>query len=159
LKLFLEMFICGHASEEEVCHYRLQNDITDSQKDPDILIKDMLVLNGIREGKELPCAHSTSWRYEVGRIILTYLVWTSGEALGNLPCRLLDVNAIKCPVGAGPLAPRPEYISEDHVLTHGLRHLSYLVFEKEDPFLVQAIERTQAMGLMEGLEPALAGRI
>jgi hypothetical protein len=159
LKLGLEMFLCGHAYPGMVRYSRFFNDISNSRLDPDNLIKDMLRVAGIGLDEELPCAHSTSWRFEDGCTILTYLVWVSEIELLSLSSRVIYVDEINCPAGSGPLNPRPGRIKEEHVLAHGLRHLSYLIFEKEDPFLVRAFAETGSTALLQGMEPALAGRI
>jgi len=159
LKLCLEMFVCGQVHPGMVRYARFFNDISSCEMDPDAITKDMLRLVDIGQGEKLPCAHSTSWRFEDGCTILTYLVWVSKDELPDFPSNVLNVDAVNCHGGAGPLNPRPECIKEEHVLTHGLRHLSYLIFEKEEPFLVQAFAETGSIGLLQGMEPALAGRI
>jgi hypothetical protein len=80
--------------------------------------------------------HSTSWRYEGGRVVLTYVVVVD-PPLRSVP-GLEDV-----PIGRGglarcePLEP-PASIESEHVLEHTIRHLSWLV--REDPAAREILE-------------------
>lgn len=80
--------------------------------------------------------HSTSWRHEDGRVILTYV------AVVEDPVTLPDDSLVKLPVGRAELArggavTAPRSIGIDAVLEHALRHLSWLV--QDDPAVKQAL--------------------
>jgi hypothetical protein len=80
--------------------------------------------------------HSTSWRHEDGRIILTYV------AVVELPSSLPPDSLLALPVRRTALArgeamSAPQAIGVDAVLEHALRHLSWLV--RDDPAVVQAL--------------------
>lgn len=158
MKLFLEMFLWALEKAETVRFFHLQTDITESQKDPDALMKNQLEQFGMINGKGARYAHSTSWRYENGRTLLTYLVWVDGHKLENLPSRRLFIPSVACPTSRGPLSPRPESICEAHVLVHGLRHLRYLALDREDAVAAKLLECRQTRGLLLSIEPALSGR-
>lgn len=158
MKLFLEMFLWTLEKAETVRFFHLQTDITESQKDPDAVMKDQMEQLGMINGKGARYAHSTSWRYESGRTLLTYLVWVHGHELENLPSRRLFIPSVACPTSRGPLSPRPESICEAHVLVHGLRHLRYLALDQEDAVAAELLECRQTRGLLHSLEPALSGR-
>ena len=57
------------------------------------------------------------------------------------------------------LTPRPRKIEESQVLAHGLRHLRFLMVEKQDPLIEQALNSISAKEMLYLLKPALAGRI
>jgi len=80
--------------------------------------------------------HSTSWRHEDGRVILTYV------AAVHLPAALPPDSLAELPVGRTELArgeakAAPKAIGVDAVLEHALRHLSWLV--KDDPAVMDAL--------------------
>ncbi|MGD9008881.1 MAG: hypothetical protein PVG41_13215 [Desulfobacteraceae bacterium] len=157
MKLFLEMFLWTLEKAETVRFYHLQTDITESQKDPDAVMKDQLKQLKVIDGKAR-YAHSTSWRYENGRTLLTYLVWVDGHRLENLPSKRLFIQTVTFPASRGPLSPRPESICEAQVLVHGLRHLRYLALDQEDGVAAKLLECRQTYNLLHSLEPALSGR-
>lgn len=70
--------------------------------------------------------HSTSWRYEDGRVILTYIAVV--ELLAELPVDSLAVVPVERAnlARGGELAP-PPVIGVAAVLEHALRHLSWLL--------------------------------
>jgi hypothetical protein len=158
MKLILEMFLWALEKAETVRFYHLQTDLTESQKDPDAVMKAQLEQLGLINGKGARYAHSTSWRYEEGRTLLTYLVWVDGHLLGNLPTRRLFIPTVACPISRGPISPRPESICEAQVLVHGLRHLRYLALDQEDGVAAKLLECRRTCSLLHSLEPALSGR-
>jgi hypothetical protein len=159
MKLFLEMFLWALEKAKTVRFFHLQTDITESQKDPDAVMKAQLEQIGLINGEDARYAHSTSWRYEKGRTLLTYLVWVDGHKLEKLPSKRLFIPSVACPVSRGPLSPRPESICEAQVLVHGLRHLRYLALDQEDGVAAKLLECRQTCALLHSLEPALSGRL
>ena len=74
--------------------------------------------------------HSTSWRHEQARIILTYV------AVVDLPGELAKDSLVAVPVrrvalARGGATSAPQSIEVDAVIEHALRHLSWLV--RDDP--------------------------
>jgi hypothetical protein len=80
--------------------------------------------------------HSTSWRHEEGRIILTYVA--AVEPPGKLPPDSLSIIPITRAqiVRGGAMAP-PTAIGVGAVLEHALRHISWLV--GDDPAIESAL--------------------
>lgn len=84
--------------------------------------------------------HSTSWRHEEGRIILTYV------AVVSPPPKLPPDSLVALPVHRAELArgeamAAPKAIGVEAVLEHALRHLSWLV--KDDPAVMEALAAWQ----------------
>lgn len=158
MKLFLEMFLWALENAGTVRFFHLQTDITESRRDPDTVMKDQLEQLGMINGNGARYAHSTSWRYEDGRTLLTYLVWVDGHQLENLPSKQLFIPSVACPASRGPLSPRPDSICEAHVLVHGLRHLRCLALDQEDGVAAKLLECRRTYSLLHALEPALSGR-
>jgi len=80
--------------------------------------------------------HSTSWRHEQGRVILTYVAAVAP------PEQLPPDSLAELPVGRAELArgeamAAPKAIGVEAVLEHALRHLAWLV--KDDPAVMQEL--------------------
>jgi hypothetical protein len=80
--------------------------------------------------------HSTSWRHEDGRIVLTYI------AVVTIPHSLPNDSVVMVPVRRAALArggatSAPDSITIEAVLEHALRHLSWLV--RDDPAVMEAL--------------------
>lgn len=70
--------------------------------------------------------HSTSWRYEEGQVILTYVVVI--EPPEQLPADSLDMVPVRrVEIARGEAMSPPQTIGVTHVLEHALRHLAWLV--------------------------------
>jgi hypothetical protein len=87
-------------------------------------------------------AHSTSWRYESGAVVLTYV------AVVDPPDRLPLDSLVEVPVGRADLArgaatSAPGDIAVGQVIEHALRHLSWLV--RDDPAVREALPDWEAV--------------
>ena len=81
-------------------------------------------------------AHSTSWRYEEGLVVLTYVVVV--ESPFTLPPGSLEVIAIeRADLARGDALAPPDSIGVAAVLEHALRHLSWLI--RDDPAIAAAL--------------------
>lgn len=80
--------------------------------------------------------HSTSWRYEDGRVILTYVAVV--EPPGELPAgSLTAVTVRRAEIARGDAMAPPQAIGVAAVLEHALRHLSWLVHD--DPAIAASL--------------------
>lgn len=80
--------------------------------------------------------HSTSWRHEEARIILTYVAVVQPPA--HLPPdSLVELKVRRAELARGEAMSAPKAIGVDAVLEHALRHLSWLV--SDDPAVGQAL--------------------
>lgn len=159
MKLVLELFLCARHGKDGICFHHRQTDISGSRTDPDILMRAELTRLGLVNGHSARYAHSTSWRYEEGRTLLTYLVWVDPGVLQGLQTSRLPLIPSDAPLSSGPLAPRPDMLCKKDVLMHALRHLRYLIVEKKDAWAVETVGGRATFDLLYRLEPALAGRI
>lgn len=81
-------------------------------------------------------AHSTSWRYEEGRVILTYIVVV--EPPTHLaPDSLVAIPVARATIARGEAMAPPPAIGVAAVLEHALRHLAWLV--KDDAAIAAAL--------------------
>jgi hypothetical protein len=86
--------------------------------------------------------HSTSWRHEEARIILTYV------AVVDPPTGLPDESLIRLPIertdlARGAATAAPEAIGVAQVIEHALRHLSWLA--RDDPEVSVALSDWRAV--------------
>jgi len=80
--------------------------------------------------------HSTSWRMEGGRVVLTYLV--AIEPPGDLAAGLLDTQVARSELARGSAMGRaPLDVEVAQILEHGLRHFAWLV--RDDPGVHEAL--------------------
>jgi hypothetical protein len=92
--------------------------------------------------------HSTSWRHEEARIILTYV------AVVDPPTGLPDESLIRLPIertdlARGAATAAPEAIGVAQVIEHALRHLSWLA--RDDPEVSVALSDWSAV--LHGYQP------
>lgn len=80
--------------------------------------------------------HSTSWRHEKARIILTYVAVVSPPAQLP-PDSLIAVHVQRAELARGEATAAPRSIGVEAVLEHALRHLSWLV--NDDPAVTAAL--------------------
>ena len=81
--------------------------------------------------------HSTSWRQEEGRVILTYAAVVHPP--GELPAgSLVSLPVARTELARGGATSAPESIDVAAVLEHALRHLSWLV--RDDAAVARALE-------------------
>ena len=92
--------------------------------------------------------HSTSWRHEEGRIILTYIAVV--ERPSALPADSLMITPLRrVEVARGEAMAAPTSIAVEAVLEHALRHLSWLV--RDDPAVMKALSDWKAV--LAGYQP------
>lgn len=90
------------------------------------------IVTGALDGVRL--LHSTSWRFEKGAVILSFVVVIEADAIGTMDT---------APIGRVGLARStthepPKSIEGSQVLEHGLRHLSWLA--KEDQTVKETLD-------------------
>ncbi|HEX6399847.1 MAG TPA: hypothetical protein VF108_05180 [Actinomycetota bacterium] len=92
--------------------------------------------------------HSTSWRHETGRLVLTYLAVV--EAPVSLePGTLEAVHVVRTDLARGGATAPPREIGVLQVIEHALRHLSWLV--RDDPEIAEALPDWRP--LLDGYQP------
>ena len=85
--------------------------------------------------------HSTSWRHEEGRVILTYVAVV--ESPGDLAKdSLIPVPIRRAELARGGATAAPTAIAVEAVIEHALRHLAWLV--RDDPAVMDALDGWKA---------------
>lgn len=85
-------------------------------------------------GLEAEIVHSTSWRYEGGRLVLTYLA-VLPQAVRATGFEAVPV--VRAELARGTAKGAPTEIGVGQVVEHGLRHLCWL--SKDDPIIREAL--------------------
>ena len=67
--------------------------------------------------------HSTSWRWDRGSVVLTFIAVIPAQAIGTMATEIVGRADL---ARGGPVDAPPE-IDDHHVLEHALRHLSWLM--------------------------------
>jgi hypothetical protein len=75
--------------------------------------------------------HSTSWRFEQGRLVVTYLAVLDGPAPSVKGFSASEVRRRE--LARGSASEPPPAIEIDHVVEHALRHLAWL--GRDDPVI------------------------
>lgn len=104
--------------------------------------------------------HSTSWRYEASKVMLTYLAFCERAAWDDWPDGHLSLAEVHMH-GHGQhshLHPRPDQISVQHVLAHGLGHLSWMAHRADDNPCLRRLSAS-ALAWLRNLVPLPAGQI
>ncbi len=80
--------------------------------------------------------HSTSWRHEGGRLVLTYVAVVEPRA--TLPPDTLErIRVARADLARGAATAPPSGIGVAQVIEHALRHLSWLF--RDDPAVAEAL--------------------
>jgi hypothetical protein len=126
-------------------------DLTRSRGDPDAAAREYADAR-LREPDALRVVHSTSWRYERGRVVLSYLVYSDRLAFRGRSGRAR--------LAALPAPEKPARDARDRdraVASHALRHLAFLA--AQDPREYQAKLSPSTRRALRRLRPAAAGRV
>lgn len=161
MKLSLEVIVASLADQSTVRYFILNEDITGCEYDPDKIVLDMLDSPDCKFptiAKNNCFVHSTSWRFEPHQtIVLTYFVYSDLYMFRENTGKLLSLQDAVISSGSEPNTPRPPRIAEDHVVSHGMRHLSHLV--KNNIQNVCRILAPESITAFLNLDSQLAGKI
>jgi hypothetical protein len=130
-----------------VLRYRTRTAVLDGGRHPDEVARDLAGLGGDRAG----LLHSTSWRFQRDRVVLTYAALPDPDPAG----------AVAVPVDGGatsddPLAPAPLRIGAGDVAAHACRHLAYL--RHTDPLVAERAGTAPGLWrLIAAFTPTVAG--
>lgn len=83
------------------------------------------IVEGTIEGVRL--LHSTSWRFERGAVVLSFVVVIDPEAVGDMD----QAPVVRLELARSTSHEAPPAIDHGQVVEHGLRHLAWLVAEDE----------------------------
>jgi len=160
MKLFIEVFFVK-INLDKVIYHKHQFDITDVNSNPDDLVFNLLndESNGIPKiANDSFVIHSTSWRYETDKIILTYIVYSDEIDFSKHQSKEFLASDFVIAKGEDSKRPRPKEINELNVLSHAIRHLGFLIRTGEREKYAKAISK-ENVEFLEKSYTALAGEI
>jgi hypothetical protein len=126
-------------------------DLARSETDPDQSVRGFTDAR-LGDTDALRIVHSTSWRYERGGVVLSYLVYSDRLAFRG-KSRRVRLDAL-------PSAEAPARDARDRdraVASHALRHLAFLA--AQEPKEYRAKLSAEALRALGRLRPAAAGRV
>lgn len=158
MKLHAEVFFTK-IENSEVIYFRDHLDLSYKSKDPDLYVI-KVVENYAHKLKAEPgelIIHSTSWRCDsVNLIVLTYIVYSDYLDFSTKKAKKIEVEDLRIATSEDVNKPKPVEISELHIVSHGLRHVSYLV--KNDPLFKKRL-KAETIGVFKEIDAVLAGKI
>ncbi|MCE7898339.1 MAG: hypothetical protein DPW11_00400 [bacterium] len=153
---FLEV-ILTKIVDEEILYKKVELDITNKSENPDELVL-LLVQKHSADviEKNRLISHSTSWRYvSTGSTIIAYIVYSDDFEFSD-PASL-PISEIKIIESGDPTHPAPKEISLESVVSHGIRHLSFLV--TNNPSVYNSTVNPNTLFRFKEIDAALAGKI
>lgn len=109
---------------------------------------DIVVAELAKYGVRPTAVHSTSWRYETGRLVVTYLAVLEAPVATEQGLRSSEVRRRE--LARGTATGPPPDIQIEHVIEHALRHLAWL--SRDDPVIKQLLHGGWLQAL-EAYEP------
>lgn len=162
MKTRLEIFTASFEDDAAVRYARALLDISDDIRNPDEIVQELIKGPAYRL-PQVPCnayiSHSTSWRHEPdGSICLTYLVFSDQVDFSCVLSDTLHLHDMCISPSVAADKPRPREIREEHVMSHGMRHLSYLVNDSGQDIYRRALSH-KSLALFARIRALLAGKI
>ncbi len=155
---YLEIFLTK-IDDANILYKQVKIDITNKTQNPDdlVLLSVQKFNEGIIERNRL-ISHSTSWRYvEGGQTIITYLVYSDDFDFSVSDASVLKIEDIKIIESGDVSRPAPKEISLESVVSHGIRHLAFLV--TNNPSVYQSVISANTLLRFKEIDTALAGKI
>lgn len=141
-------------------HYKqVKIDITDKTENPDDLVLLAVQKYNIEIiEKSRLISHSTSWRYvEGGETIITYIVYSDDFDFPQIDSAILRVEDIRILDSGDVARPAPKVIPLESVVSHGIRHLAFLV--TNSPSVYQSVLSQNTRLRFKEIDSSLAGKI
>lgn len=154
LEIFLTKIV-----DREILYKQVKIDITDKNENPDelVLLAVQKYNNSIIEKNKL-ISHSTSWRYvETGETIITYIAYSDEFEFETDDTNSLQIDDIKIVDSGDVSRPSPKEIPTESVVSHGIRHLAFLV--TNNPSTYEQVLTPNTMLRFKEIDTTLAGKI
>jgi len=161
MKLSVEVIIASLYDSKTVRYGIFEHEISSRREDPDEIVIEMidsLLQDGGKVDRSRCFVHSTSWRFEPNsKIVLTYFVYSDLPEFQIRTNKLLTLHNVVISSSDDTCKPRPVLIAEEHVVAHGMRHISQLV--RQGVQKIREVLSAEHISILEGIESAPAGRI
>ncbi|MCC7304462.1 hypothetical protein IT418_03575 [bacterium] len=158
MKVALEIFFIKLVGEE-VSYQKTITDISSTSLDPTIAINEAIsktFLGGNVPIQDHYIVHSTSWRFDEGTVILTYIVYSEKFQFPHKDTNVLPLSNLR--IEPVRFQHGNTVIGEVNVISHAIRHLGFLVGHDSEGKYVQATS-PETIEKLKKIYPVLAGRI
>jgi hypothetical protein len=154
-RVSLEVFVVSSSTGSRTIRYAKRvSSLSKRTADPDAAARELA--SGIATPAIL---HSTSWRWEKdGTVVLTYMAYCEHAEFRGVEPVQLPWDQLEAPRATDPRHPRPAEIREEDVVSHGLRHLSFLVRYALDGRLAAGLS-PESRAFFRAMCGQLAGRL
>lgn len=158
MRYFLEVLLTKIV-DTNIVYKQVKVDITEKTENPDDLV--LLVVQkhnqAIIERNRL-ISHSTSWRYvSGGETIITYVVYSDDFDFTVHEAASLPIEQMYIAESGDAARPGPKEIPLESVISHGVRHLAYLV--TNNPSVYAVVLNPNTLLRFKEIDTALAGKI
>lgn len=153
LEIFLTKF-----NDQQITYKQVILDITGKTENPDdLVLLSIQKFNSEIIQKNRLISHSTSWRYDKASesVIITYIVYSDDfDFTESKSLNIVDINIVS---SDNLSKPAPENITPENVVSHGIRHLSYLVANRQDVY--KAVLSDDTFNMFAKIDKEFAGKI
>jgi hypothetical protein len=160
MKIALEIFLTKIV-DDNIQYHRIVVGITNQSGNPDPLVLDTVkqyceLMTALEQNKVI--SHSTSWHYEnPDQCVLTYVVYSDLINFNSDGVTILPVDNVEVVEAEDSTHPRPKDLNETHVISHGLKHISFLIKEDSDKY--SQVLNDHSIAMLLHLNGVLAGKL
>lgn len=158
MKLHVEILFTK-IEKEQVSYYRDFFDLSYKSKDPDIYVRKAVEQHAklLQADPKESIIHSTSWRCDHDNlIVLTYIVYSDKLSLPSKQSKQIALSQLKIATSEDINKPKPIEIAEKNIVSHGLRHISFLI--KNDPVFKEKL-KPDTKNSFKKIDMILAGKV
>lgn len=158
MKIHAEVFFVK-LEKEKVYFFKKLIDVSEEVNNPDIFVRKLVedLSTELEAEKNKVIIHSTSWRCShCGQIALTYMVYSDFFRFPNSTSEVL-LKDLKIKSSGKKNQPTPHNITDKDIVSHALRHVSFLV--KNDPDQYKGALQNEDISKFKMVDDALAGAI
>jgi len=161
MQTILEIFYV-RIKGDRVRYQRKQANLSKKGDDPDRRIQSLIQEKSYDSAEEVEenefVIHSTSWRYEKpDKVILTYVAYSDELEFEKGRSQSFPLKKLKT-ITKKSAKPRTSAALEKKVVSHGLRHIAFLIRTDPQPDFKSAL-RPETREVFEKLWVSLAGKL
>lgn len=160
MKTILEIFYIRVVGKN-IRYQRKATDLTRRGGDPDAMIQSMIREKRRAESGEVEAqefvVHSTSWRYERGRIVLTYAAYSDELEFRKGSFKILPLKRLRT-IQKKSHEPRSQTELQNKIVSHAMRHIAFLIQSGDDENFSSALTSETAK-IFKQIWVTLAGEV
>lgn len=160
MKTILEIFYV-RIIRKNVHYQRKQANLSKRGQKPDAMIRSLIqekrrAESGKVEEQEF-VVHSTSWRYEQGKVILTYIAYSDELDFSKGKTKTIAMKKLR-DITRNSRKPRSKTELENKVVSHAMRHIAFLI-RTGDQENFKSVLTPETIKVFEKLWVSLAGKV